>query len=285
MYLRTPLLILLSLITPLLLSAESMFTLTGVTKVYPVVEVSGKRLPTQTKALITELLLETTEELDIDTKGYDQRSLAVLVNELPVGRETLINIRLLIGEQVMRMDQKEKCFAITYDSIEHILYRPGVDMEERIEDAMDTLLSKFAEQYREENIAFEKIAVGDASLAKVLHYETDYEVALKRAKKEHKDIMLVLVANFCPWCRKFEERVLLKKEVDTLIQEHYIPLIINKEKGGFPKELDRGFTPIVHFISYKTAKSYKSVVGYNNRDSFIYLLRSASTHQNTTVAH
>ena len=277
MYLRTPLLLLLSLITPFILSAESMFSLSGITKVYPVIEISGKNVPKASKEMISELLLEMTDELGLDTKGYDQRSLAVVVNETYVAKETLINVRLLIGEQVKRLEQNEKSFAITYDSVEHIIYRPGMDLDEALEDAMDALLSKFAEQYREENRAFSKVAIGEEALATALHYETDYESALRRAKREHKDIMLVLVANFCPWCRKFEERVLLKKEVNALIQEHYVPLIINKEKGGFPKALDKGFTPIVHFISYKDAKSYESVVGYNNRESFVYLLKSASS--------
>ena len=86
--------------------------------------------------------------------------------------------------------------------------------------------------------------------------------------------MLVLVSNFCPWCRKFEQRVLLKKEVNDLIQKNYIPLILNKEKDPFPKEFDTGFTPIIHFIDYKTQKSYKNVIGYNNKDEFTYILKT-----------
>lgn len=256
------------------LSAESMYTLSGITKVYPVVEVSGKDVPKESKDLLSELLLEMTQELGIDTSGYDQRSLALLVNEMYVGTQRIINVKLLVGEQVRRLDQPQKTFGVTYISVEHLLYTKETDILEQIEDAADTLLEKFAEQYREENRKIATVTLTKADFAAALGYETDYESALRKGRKEHKDIMLVLVVNFCPWCRKFEQRVLMKKEVNRLVHQNYIPLIINKEAGGFPKELDKAFTPIVHFISYKTAKSYQNIIGYNNRDSFVYALKS-----------
>ena len=266
-------LIVVSLFFTTTLFSSTMFTLTGIQKVYPVVEISGNKVPKTAKSLVTELLLEMTEELGIKTNGYDQRSLAVVINERIVGKQILINVRLLLGEQVYRVGQKEKVFAITYDSVAPFLYQKEDDVLEKVEDSMDTLLSKFSEQYEDENKKVQNLSLGKKGFAEALGYETNYEEAMKRAKKEHKDVMLVLVANFCPWCRKFEERVLLKKEVNALIQKKYIPLILNKEADAFPKALDMSFTPIVHFISYKTQKSYKSVVGYNNRDEFIYLLK------------
>ena len=32
-----------------------------------------------------------------------------------------------------------------------------------------------------------------------MSYETDYKVALQKAKAQKKDILFVMVANFCPW--------------------------------------------------------------------------------------
>jgi len=266
-------LILVSLFVTTTLFSSTMFTLSGIKKVYPVVEISGSKVPKTAKTLVKELLLEMTEELDIKTNGYDQRSLAVVINERIVGKQVLINVRLLLGEQVYRVGQKEKVFAITYDSVAPFLYQKNDDILEKVEDSMDTLLSKFSEQYEEENKIVKKLSLGEKGFAEVLGYEINYDKAMVRAKKEHKDVMLVLVANFCPWCRKFEERVLLKTEVNALIQKKYIPLILNKEADPFPPELNMAFTPIVHFISYKTQKSYKSVVGYNNKDEFVYLLQ------------
>ena len=259
-----------------LLNAESMFSLEDVKKVYLVVEVGGKDIPKKYKVQILEQLKESTTELGLDVSGYDQRSLAVLVGESYVGTLKVVTVKLLIGEQVRREGSDAKSFAMTYMDSEQFVLEKGIDLEEKFEDMMDTLLARFSDQYEEENSKSDKVNINDQEFAKAMGYETNYNVALKRAKKEHKNIMLVLVANFCPWCRKFEQRVLLKKEVDLLVQKNYIPLIINKEKGRFPKELDRAFTPIVHFIDYKSAKSYATSIGYNNREEFLYLLKKGS---------
>jgi len=253
------------------LMADTMFTLSGIKKVYPVVEINGKKIPKSEKAMVMELLQETTDELQINTSGYDPRSLAILVSEIYVGQEVLIHVQLIIGEQVQRSDSGEKTFALTYGDREY--FRFDKSYEEHLEDAVDALLSRFSDQYREEHQKLEKVATSKQAFAEAMHYESNYEAAVKRAKKEKKNIMLVLVSNYCPWCRKFEERVLVKKEVDTLVKQHFIPLIINKEKEPFPKRFDKGFTPIVHFIDYKTEQRYDGIVGYNSKDEFLYILK------------
>lgn len=261
--------------TTIISYASTMFTLSGVKKLYLVVEISGKTVPQSYKSTILESLKETTDELHIDTKGYDPRSLAVLVNEMNVNGETVINIQLLIGEEVKRLDSNEKTFALTYQTMGHFVFnKDDDDIEDAFEDTFDTMLLNFSEQYLKENNKITKVEIDEQHFASEMKYETDYKEAVKKSKKLQKDIMLVIVSNFCPWCRKFEQRVLLKKELNEIIQKNYIPLILNKEKDPFPKEFDTGFTPIIHFIDHKTQKSYKHVIGYNNKDEFIYILRS-----------
>jgi len=111
-----------------------------------------------------------------------------------------------------------------------------------------------------------------AQFAKKYGYETNYEEALKKAKAQKKDIMFVMVANFCPWCKKFEKKVLTKKKVDNKIQEKYIPLILNREEKKFPKELDAALIPTMYFISYKNETVTNKVVGYNNRQDFLNII-------------
>lgn len=262
-----------------MLSASTMFTLSGINKLYLVVEIGGKTVPQTYKSTILESLKTVTDDLKIDTKGYDPRSLAVLVNETYVNDTTVINIQLLIGEEVQRLGSNEKTFALTYQTMGHFLFNEGDDLEDAFEDTFDTMLSKFSEQYIEENKKITKVVIDEHNFASEMKYETNYQEAVKKSKKLHKNIMLVLVSNYCPWCRKFEQRVLLKKEVNAIIQKNYIPLIINREKEPFPKEFDTGFTPIVHFIDYKTQKSYKNVIGYNNKDEFTYILKTDTLAQ------
>jgi len=266
--------LLLVLFTNIMANASTIFTLSGVKKLYLVVEISGKTIPKSYKSMIMESLQTVTDDLKIDTTGYDPRSLAVLVNETKVNESTLINIQLLIGEEVKRLDNNEKTFALTYQSMDHFLFHEGDDLEEKFEDTLDTMLAKFSEQYLEENKKISKVTIDEHNFASEMGYETNYKEALNKSQKLKKNIMLVLVSNFCPWCRKFEQRVLLKNEVNEIVQKNYIPLILNKEKDPFPKEFDTGFTPIIHFIDYKTQKSYKNVIGYNNKDEFTYILKS-----------
>ena len=84
--------------------------------------------------------------------------------------------------------------------------------------------------------------------------------------------MFVMVANFCPWCTKFEKKVLTKKKVDAKIQEKYIPLILNREQKNFPKELDSLLIPTMYFISYENEKVKEKIVGYNNRQDFLNII-------------
>lgn len=265
---------LLVLFTNVILNASTMYTLSGINKLYLVAEISGKTVPPSYKNMILENLKSTTDDLNIDTKGYDPRSLAVLINDRLVNNTTLVTMQLVIGEEVKRVDNNEKTFALTYQSFGHFVLNEDDELEEMLEDTLDTMLAKFAEQYTEENKKITKVVINEENFAAEMKYEINYDDALKRAKKEQKNIMLVLVSNYCPWCRKFEQRVLLKEEVNAIIQKNYIPVILNREKDPFPKEFDIGFTPIVHFIDHKTQKSYKNVVGYNNKDEFTYILKS-----------
>lgn len=253
-----------------------MFSLTGIKKVYPLVEIGGSKVAQSYKQTIYDELNSSLVDLKIDTKGYNQRAVALLVNEFYVGKIAVINMQLLVGEQVLRLDSdKKKTFAMTYQSQEHFVIENEEELEEQIEDTVDSLLSKFTAQYKEDNKIIEKVQLKKAeNFAQDMGYETSFKSAMKKAKKENKNVLFVLVANYCPWCRKFEERVLMKKDVNKLIHKKYVPLILNREKGNFPKEFSKNMTPIVHFIDAKTEKSYHNVVGYNNREEFLFLLKS-----------
>ena len=265
--------------TNIILNASTMYTLSGINKLYLVVEIGGKTVPQSYKSTILESLKSTTDDLKIDTKGYDPRSLAVLIGEKVFNDTTVVNIQLVIGEEVRRLDDNEKTFALTYQSMGSFTLSEDDELEDVFEDTFDTMLAKFSEQYLEENKKIKKVVINEENFASEMKYATNYDEAVKRSKKEQKNIMMVLVSNYCPWCRKFEQRVLLKEEVNAIIQKNYIPLILNREKDPFPKEFDTGFTPIVHFIDHKTQKSYKNVIGYNNKDEFTYILKTDSAEK------
>ena len=100
-------------------------------------------------------------------------------------------------------------------------------------------------------------------------YELQYKEAVAKAKKEKKDIMLLMVSNFCPWCQKLEKVVLSKDKINTQIHTKYIPLILNKDEGNYPKQFETSMVPTVYFVDYKTEQIKTKVIGYNNRQDMI----------------
>jgi len=266
--------LLISLVLQSFMSASTMFTLAGINKVYPVIEISSKSMPKEYKKVIADEIQSTTDKLKLDTSGYSSTSLAMLINETRVGTISLINIRLVVGEQVKRLGSTQITFAITYEATDRFTFDDTEDLEDKLEDSVDNLLTKFSEQYSEENKPFDNVTLAKTDFASLMNYDTNYDKALVKAKELRKNVMLILVANYCPWCRKFEQRVLSQKTTNEIIQNKYIPLILNKEKDKFPKQFRSSFTPVVYFIDYKTLKTYKTVVGYNNKDEFSYFIKS-----------
>lgn len=109
--------------------------------------------------------------------------------------------------------------------------------------------------------------------AKEMGYETDYKSALQKALTEGKDLMVVMVTNYCPWCGKFEKKTLSDKEVHTIITSKFIPLIINKQEGGFPSYLNTQIVPTTYFVEPKKEWAYYERIGFANKAEFLEALK------------
>lgn len=104
-------------------------------------------------------------------------------------------------------------------------------------------------------------------------YELDYKSALLKAKSQNKGVMLLLVTNYCPWCKKYEQLTLSNKEINDKIHSKYIPIIINREERNFPLEFDSIVVPVTYFVDAKNEKISNSVKGYQTKDEFKLLLK------------
>lgn len=116
-------------------------------------------------------------------------------------------------------------------------------------------------------------AGGYKDFAKEMSYETNYETALNKAKKEKKNLMVLIISNFCPWCTKFEQKTLTDKTVDSAIKSKYVPLIINKEEGNFPKYLTAPIVPTVFFVKPEEEKVLHENIGFSSKAEFLNLLK------------
>ena len=115
-------------------------------------------------------------------------------------------------------------------------------------------------------------AQGYKEFAKKMGYETNYEIALQRAKNEKKELFIVMITNYCPWCSKFEKKTLSDSKVHRAIKLKYIPLIINKEEKKFPSYLSTTMVPTVFFVKAHEEKSFHESVGFLNKVDFLHLL-------------
>ncbi|MBU0631191.1 hypothetical protein KKA17_00955 [bacterium] len=128
--------------------ANTPFMLTGLKRAYPVVEIHNDYVPQKFKEIILQKLKAKMTTLGISMKDYPQRSIAFLITGVPIGEEPAVHVKLLVGEEVKRIDDGEEVFAVTY-SAEKIfeVFNIDEDMNENIDD----LLESFAKQYKEDN--------------------------------------------------------------------------------------------------------------------------------------
>lgn len=105
------------------------------------------------------------------------------------------------------------------------------------------------------------------------NYETDYKSAMKKAKKEHKDVMFVLVSEHCSWCKKFERETLSDAEVNKEVRRRYIPLILNRSEHKFPQKFHSSFVPAVHYINYKNDNYFVTELGFRNKNDFLEYIK------------
>jgi len=104
------------------------------------------------------------------------------------------------------------------------------------------------------------------------HYETDYNVALQKAKKAHKFVFFVMVTNYCPWCRKYEKRTLSDEKVNEEIQKRFIPLILNREKGAFPEQFKTPIVPVTYIVNHRDGSIVKKEMGYKGKKDLLEIL-------------
>lgn len=102
-------------------------------------------------------------------------------------------------------------------------------------------------------------------------YLRDYKTAVKSAKEQNRVLMMVVVGDYCPWCKKFERKTLKSAEVSAKVKEGFVALVIDKykDKGNYPEAFFAPMIPAVFFIDPVSEKSLMETVAYMKKDEFI----------------
>ncbi len=108
-------------------------------------------------------------------------------------------------------------------------------------------------------------------------YLRDYNASIELAKKEHKLVMLVVVADFCPWCKKLERKTLLHEDVAKKVEENCVGVVFDKnwDDGNFPKEFSSATIPSIYFINPENQKEIYQLSSYINHKKFSDLMDEA----------
>ena len=218
-----------------------------------------------------------SKEIKVNISGHPSRVLAFIISKFSVGNTLAYKIDLELGEYMERDGEKkgEAIFALSY--IDTRMFKAGNDIEDMLMDRVDDMLLRFAHQYKDDNkdMSYAKIGLTHENFAEHMGYETSYNVALEKAKKEGKDLFIFMTMSYCPWCRKLENRMLSKVDIDKKIKANYIPAMLNFSKKDFPVQLrEVALTPALYIVDSKTEKILHQFVGYNHRGEFLELLMS-----------
>ncbi len=265
-------LLILSLLVTVTMYAQTFYVLTGVDKYDPLVDIAPEL--EIYKEDIMELMLDMSKELGIDTSNHPSRVLAFLITRFSLGETMGYRAELVLGEYMKRQGVKESVFALSYMDLHTVV--EDDDIEDNLIDTAENMLIKFSSQYKDDNknLSDTKAGITHENFALQMEYETDYEIALARAKKEGKELFIFMSSSYCPWCRKLENRLLSKVDINKKIKAEYIPVMLNFSRKNFPKQFrEIALTPTLYIVDPKTEKIEHQFVGYSSKDDFLHILK------------
>ena len=102
-------------------------------------------------------------------------------------------------------------------------------------------------------------------LAKDVNWETSYDTAVEKAKKDKKLIMIDIYTDWCGWCKKLDKDTYSDKDVQAMLAKDFVALKLNPEKSSKNQKVSRefgtrGFPHIV--FTDATGKKLSEIGGY-----------------------
>ena len=98
-----------------------------------------------------------------------------------------------------------------------------------------------------------------------------YDEAIAKAQKEHKPILLEVVATDCKYCERMEDEVFTQKKVIDMLKENFILLRMNGTIQTLPLGIGMTSAPMHIFIS-ENGEIKEKYYGYKNEKNFLNIL-------------
>jgi len=106
-------------------------------------------------------------------------------------------------------------------------------------------------------------------------WNSSYDQALLKAKKEGKPLMVLITSEQCRWCRKLESTTLQDDEVAARINTTFQAVNVTKDKSIYPKNLSAKMVPMSYFIDPRNGKVLYSIPGYWGAEDYNSILDDA----------
>jgi thioredoxin-related protein len=102
-----------------------------------------------------------------------------------------------------------------------------------------------------------------------LIWETDMDHAFERAKKEHKNVMIMVEDPRCKWCTKMKKGALSDQSVQDKLQSYILLKVQRSDKKTAKRIKDfTGAIPSFYFMQ-PDQELFESVVGYFVTEDFL----------------
>ena len=102
-----------------------------------------------------------------------------------------------------------------------------------------------------------------------LNWETDMDHAFERAKKEHKNVMIMVEDPRCKWCTKMKKGALSDQSVQDKLQSYILLKVQRSDKDTAKRIVDyTGAIPSFYFME-PNQEVFESVIGYFMTEDFL----------------
>lgn len=102
-----------------------------------------------------------------------------------------------------------------------------------------------------------------------LAWEEDFSTAIAKAKKEHKNIMVMVQAAYCKWCIKMKEETLSNPKIIKRLQ-NYVLVELDRDDEEEMKVLPKEHYPApTIFFMTPNKETLERVIGYFDAEDFL----------------
>jgi len=178
----------------------------------------------------------------------------------PKGDEDMhrMEVGAFIADYLINPDkQKSVCMA---DVIKYFDTMPS--MKGQIDDEELEAVSEYIYDYDKNIIRSKRVK------------NENFSVALERANRENKIIMIKATSEHCHYCKKMDREVLIDDEVTQALNKDFISVVVDVSKQQMPLGLDASMTPSFFFVN-KNSQVIKSIPGSWNKMDFLQILKEA----------